>query len=289
MIIAENLKKYYGKYLGVEDVSFKIEKNEIYGLIGPNGAGKTTTIRIILGLLKKDSGFVKIGDHIIPHDQHQAKHKIGYLPGEVNFYRNMEVNEFLRFNRRFYKDINLEYEKELCDYLGVERKKKFKELSQGNKKKVGVVQAIVHRPDYLILDEPTNGLDPLLQNKLYDLLEKERERGAAILFSSHNLSEVERLCQRVGIIKNGELIKDINIDDLSEYSRKIVTIRGLSEPEQLDNFEVKDKNGQTLVYTVKKSQIKEFMKKLSEVDFEDVQIRNPTLEESFMEFYQEDI
>ncbi|MEA2066955.1 MAG: ABC transporter ATP-binding protein [Thermotogota bacterium] len=288
MIIAENLKKYYGKYRGVENVSFKIEKNEIYGLIGPNGAGKTTTIRIILGLLKKDRGFVKVGDHIIPHYLHHAKHKIGYLPGEVNFYGNMEVKEFLRFNRRFYKDINREYENELCDYLNIERNKRFKELSQGNRKIVGILQAVVHKPDYLILDEPTNGLDPLLQNKLYDLLEKERERGAAILFSSHNLSEVERLCQRVGIIKNGELIKDLNIDDFSEYSRKLVTIRGLSKPEHLDNFEVKNKNGQTHVYTVKKSQIKEFMKKLSEVAFEDVQIRNPTLEESFMEFYQEE-
>ncbi|MFO7882649.1 MAG: ABC transporter ATP-binding protein [Kosmotogaceae bacterium] len=288
MIITENLKKYYGKFRGVEDVSFKIEKNEIYGLIGPNGAGKTTTIRIILGLLKKDKGLVKIGDHLIPHDIHQAKHKIGYLPGEVNFYGNMGINEFLRFNRRFYKDINQEYENELCDYLNIERNKKFNELSQGNRKKVGILQAVVHKPDYLILDEPTNGLDPLLQNKLYDLLEKERERGAAILFSSHNLSEVERLCQRVGIIKDGKLIKDMNIDDLSKYARKIVTIRGLSKPEFLNDFELKSQNNQTHVFTIKKSQLKEFVKLLSKVDFEDVQIRNPSLEESFMEFYQEE-
>ena len=288
MIIAENLKKYYGKYRGVEDVSFKIEKNEIYGLIGPNGAGKTTTIRIILGLLSKDKGFVKVGDYIIPHDLYQAKHRIGYLPGEVNFYGNMEVNEFLRFNRRFYKDINLEYENELCDYLNIEKNKKIKELSQGNRKKVGIVQAVVHKPDYLILDEPTNGLDPLLQNKLYDLLEKERKRGAAILFSSHNLSEVERLCQRVGIIKDGKLIKDVNIVDLSKYARKVITVSGLSNPEVFKDFELKSKNSHTHVFTIKKSQIKEFIKLLSDVDFEDVQIRNPSLEESFMEFYQEE-
>lgn len=289
MLIAEHLKKYYGKYRGVEDISFTIKPGEIYGLIGPNGAGKTTTIRIILGLLCKDAGIVKIGEHDIPKELNNVKNNIGYLPGEVNFYPDMRIKEFLKFNRNFYPQIENSYENELVEFLNIDTEKKFKELSQGNKKKVGILQALVHKPKYLIMDEPTNGLDPLLQSKLYELLEKEREKGTIILFSSHVLTEVERLCQRVGVIKDGKLIKELAMEDIHKYTRKLVTVYGLKNPEKLSEYELVNHNRREFTFSINQTELKSFLNDLVNLEFDDLQIRNPTLEESFMEFYAEGV
>ncbi|WP_053001203.1 ABC transporter ATP-binding protein [Kosmotoga pacifica] len=289
MLVAEHLKKYYGKYRGIVDVSFAIKPGEIYGLIGPNGAGKTTTIRIILGLLQKDSGEVKIGNHRIPDDLNVVKPLIGYLPGEVNFYPDMRVKEFLKFNRNFYPEIDKSYEEELIEFLGIDTEKKFKELSQGNKKKVGILQSLVHKPSYIIMDEPTNGLDPLLQSKLYELLERERERGTVILFSSHVLSEVERLCQRVGVIKEGKLIKELSMEDIRKYTKKLVTVSGLSDLRTLSKYELLEQKGSNFVFSVNRTELKDFLNSLIKLEFDDLQIRNPSLEESFMEFYNQEV
>ncbi|OAA29150.1 ABC transporter [Kosmotoga arenicorallina S304] len=289
MLVAEHLKKYYGKHRGVEDVSFTIKPGEIYGLIGPNGAGKTTTIRIILGLLYKDSGTVKIGEHDIPKELNHVKNKIGYLPGEVNFYPEMRIKEFLKFNRNFYPQIESDYEKELVEFLNIDVEKKFKELSQGNKKKVGILQALVHKPKFLIMDEPTNGLDPLLQSKLYELLEKEREKGTIILFSSHVLTEVERLCQRVGVIKEGNLIKELAMKDIRKYTRKLVTLYGLKKPEKLSGYELVNHNGREFTFSINRTELRSFLNELVNLEFDDLLIRNPSLEESFMEFYAEGV
>ncbi|RKX48620.1 MAG: ABC transporter ATP-binding protein [Thermotogae bacterium] len=289
MLVAKHLKKYYGKYRGVEDVSFSIKPGEIYGLIGPNGAGKTTTIRIILGLLYKDSGNITIGGHEIPKDLKRITNKIGYLPGEVNFYPDMKIREFLRFNRNFYPQIELDYEKDLVEFLNINPEKKFKELSQGNKKKVGILQALVHKPEYLIMDEPTNGLDPLLQSKLYELLQEERKRGTVILFSSHVLTEVERLCQRVGVIKEGKLVKELAMEDIHKYTKKLVTVYGLKEPDRLYEYELVNNNGREFTFSINRDELKGFLKVLTNLEFSDLQIRNPSLEEAFMEFYTQEV
>jgi len=285
MLEVKHMKKYYGKNRGIERVGFKINKGEIYGLIGPNGSGKTTTIRIILGLLSLDAGEMYIDGKALPKHLNDMKHRIGYLPGEINLYPGMRISKFLKYNRSFYRNYSIEYEKELCEYLDVDMKKRFKELSMGNRKKVGIIQALVHRPDLLILDEPTNGLDPLLQKNLYTLVEKERERGCAILFSSHNLTEVERLSDRVGIIKDGVLIKEMPINQLSDYTQKVITVYGLKDEKRFENFEhIKSTNG-AKAFQIKKKEIKGFLTALNQTDFSDVQIRNPTLEETFMAFY----
>ena len=289
MLVAKHLKKYYGKYRGVEDVSFSIKPGEIYGLIGPNGAGKTTTIRIILGLLYKDSGNITIAGHEIPKDLKRITNKIGYLPGEVNFYPDMKIREFLRFNRNFYPQIELDYEKDLVEFLNINPEKKFKELSQGNKKKVGILQALVHKPEYLIMDEPTNGLDPLLQSKLYELLQEERKRGTVILFSSHVLTEVERLCQRVGVIKEGKLVKELAMEDVHKYTKKLVTVYGLKKPDRLYEYELVNNNGREFTFSINRDELKGFLKALTNLEFSDLQIRNPSLEEAFMEFYTQEV
>ncbi len=285
MLIVEGLKKYYGKNRGVIDVSFKIDRGEIYGLIGPNGAGKTTTIRTILGLIKKDSGTISIDGEKIPEKLYKIKKRIGYLPGEVNLYPDMKVNEFLKYNRGFY-NYDKDYERELCDFFELDTKRKFKELSQGNKKKVGIVQALVHKPECLILDEPTNGLDPLLQKRLYKHLEKERDNGRIILFSSHNLNEVEMLCNRVGIIKEGVTVKQMTISEIGKYAIKTVTISKLNITEELKKFKNKAENGNKTVFNIPRKELKEFLSILSKTDFSDIQIRNPSLEETFMGFYK---
>lgn len=285
MLEVNGLKKYYGKNRGIERVGFNIDKGEIYGLIGPNGAGKTTTIRIILGLLSSDEGDIFTDGKSLPKHLNAMKHRIGYLPGEINLYPGMRVSRFLDYNRSFYKNYSRNYENELCEYLDLDKNKRFKELSLGNRKKVGIVQALAHKPDLLILDEPTNGLDPLLQKRLYTLIEGEKKRGCAILFSSHNLMEVERLSDRVGIIKDGLLIQEMSINQLSEYTQKVITVSGLKDKEKLKDFERQQTSNGTTIFQIKKTRLKEFLSVLNKLDYSDVQIRNPTLEEMFMAFY----
>ncbi|MBZ4649955.1 MULTISPECIES: ABC transporter ATP-binding protein [Thermosipho] len=175
MIKVKNLKKYYGKNVGIEDVSFEVKEGEIVGLIGPNGAGKTTTIRILTGFLTPDNGEAYIDNKKMPFEIDKVKKNIGYIPGEVNFYGDMKIKDFLKFNRAFYQNIDQDYEKYIIKTLGIDLNKKFKELSLGNKKKIAILQALVHKPKYLILDEPTSGLDPLVQQKFYALLEEHKK------------------------------------------------------------------------------------------------------------------
>lgn len=288
MIKVNKLKKYYNKNRGIEDVSFEISKGEIYGLIGPNGAGKTTAIRILNGLLKEDSGSASISGYSIPKNLDKIKNKVGYLPGEVNYYSDMKVKDFLQFNRKFYKDPDIKYEEELIDKLQIDLNKKIKELSLGNKKKVAIVQSLIHRPEYLILDEPTNGLDPLLQQILYEIILEEKEKGTAILFSSHILSEVEKICDRVGIIKDGDLIKEYSINELKNISIKNITIYGLENPEILTKKYKITRNykGNNYDLSLKSTELKEFFDFLSKLEFLDIEIQNPKLEETFIEFYK---
>lgn len=285
VIVVKNLRKYYGKHRGVEDLSFEIHPGEIYGLIGPNGAGKTTAIRSVLGLLRRDAGDVLIADKEIPSQLEEVKPALGYLPGEVNYYGDMRVRDLLSFNRRFYTNVDSIYEAELIEYLDIDIQKKFKELSQGNRKKVGILQSVVHKPDYLIMDEPTNGLDPLLQEKLYQLLSKEKARGVAILFASHVLSEVERLCQRVGVIKRGQLIREFTIDSLREFASKRIAIIGLKSIEALKDYELVEKGKDRIVLSVRPSDLQDFLKKLCGMQFDDIEIKSPSLTEAFMKYY----
>jgi len=284
MIKIENLKKYYGKSKGVENISFEVKPGQIYGLIGPNGAGKTTTIRIILGFLNKDSGNILIGNQKIPDDINELKSKIGYLPGEVNYYNDMRVKDFLDYNKRFYKNYDKNYEKEITENLGIDLNKKFRELSMGNKKKIGILQAIIHKPEFLILDEPTNGLDPILQQKLYEIIMKEKERGTTVIFSSHILSEVEKICDLVGIIKDGILIKEFTKEQIGSYSKKIISVKNLKNYKN-NSWKISECKDENYIFSIKNSEIKNFLNDINNYEFEDIEIRKPSLEETFMEYY----
>ncbi len=214
VIELKNLKKYYGSSRGIEDVSFKINKGEIYGFIGPNGAGKSTTLRTIMGLINKTSGYIYINGKELASDDISTKMIIGYLPSEMNLYEDMTVKELFDYHESFYDKNLSKRRKELSKLLQIEEHKLIEDLSLGNLKKVGIVLALMHEPEILILDEPTSGLDPIMQNVFHDILLKEKEKGTTILYSSHILSEVSNICDRVGLIKEGKIIKEDSMENI---------------------------------------------------------------------------
>lgn len=285
MIVVQNLKKYYGKNVGIEDVSLEVKEGEILGLIGPNGAGKTTTIRILMGFLSPDAGKALISGKSMPKEIDFVKKNLGYIPGEVNFYGDMKIKEFLKFNRAFYKKIDLKYERYIVETLGIDLNKKFKELSLGNKKKVAILQALVHKPKYLILDEPTSGLDPIIQQKFYKLLDKHKKNRAVILFSSHILSEVEKLCDKFAMIKDGKIIMSGEISKLRDISIKQVHIYGLNFCNSLEKYPYK-KEDMDYIFEIKQSQMKEFLKEILNCEFKDIEIKNQALEDIFLKMYR---
>jgi ABC-2 type transport system ATP-binding protein len=216
IIEVNNLTKYYGKSRGIVDVSFNVEEGEIFGFIGPNGAGKSTTIRLLLSLIYPTSGSAKIfGKDCIEYGP-MLRQDIGYLPSEVFYYEGMKVLDLLKYSASFYKKDCSERMYELAEIMELDLKRRIDDLSYGNKKKVGIVQGLLHEPRLLLLDEPTSGLDPLMQRKFFDLVREENEKGATVFFSSHILGEVQRLCSRVAIIKEGSLIETQDIKTLQK-------------------------------------------------------------------------
>jgi len=197
VIEIKNLTKNYGKARGITDVSFNVEEGEVFGFIGPNGAGKSTTIRTLLSLIYPTSGSATIFGKDCIEFGPEIKKEIGYLPSEVFYYDNMKVIDLLKYSASFYKKDCSKRITELAEAMDLDLNKKIDDLSFGNKKKVGIVQGLLHEPKLIILDEPTSGLDPLMQQKFFDLLEEENKKGATILLSSHILSEVQRLCNRL--------------------------------------------------------------------------------------------
>ena len=220
VIELKHLKKYYGFYKGIEDVSFKINKGEIYGFIGPNGSGKSTTIRTIMGLINKTSGEIFINGK-----KDIDKSIIGYLPSEINLYDDMTIKQIFDFHELYFDKNLKKRRKELVNLLKIDESKKIEDLSLGNLKKVGIILSLMHEPSILILDEPTSGLDPIMQNVFYDILLKEKEKGTTILYSSHVLSEVSNICDKVIFIKDGKIIKEDSIENIKKENYTYLKIK----------------------------------------------------------------
>ena len=192
IIEIKNLTKYYGKTLGIKNLSLSLEEGEVFGFIGPNGAGKSTTIRSIMNLINKTEGEVYINGEEFTKDKTHLKKIIGYLPSEIHLYEDLTVKEMLDYHESFYKENIHKRRKELVKRLQLDESKKIEDLSLGNTKKVGIVLAFMHNPKILILDEPTSGLDPIMQQIFYELLKEEQEKGTTILYSTHILSEISK-------------------------------------------------------------------------------------------------
>ena len=284
----KNLTKNYGTARGIENVSFNVEEGEIFGFIGPNGSGKSTTIRTLLALIYPTSGSATIfGKDCIKFAPEIAK-EVGYLPSEVFYYDNMRVIDLLNYSASFYKKDCTKRIKELSEIMELDLKKKIDDLSFGNKKKVGIIQGLLHEPKLIILDEPTSGLDPLMQRKFFALLQEENEKGATILFSSHILSEVQKMCNRVAIIKEGKLITVEKISTLEEntYKKfklemKLVLDKNYFKMNGVSNLEAKD----NVISFLFKGNLNLIMKRISELEITNIWIEEPDLEEIFIHYY----
>jgi ABC-2 type transport system ATP-binding protein len=288
IIEVNNLTKYYGKSRGIVDVSFNVEEGEIFGFIGPNGAGKSTTIRLLLSLIYPTSGSAKIfGKDCIEYGP-MLRQDIGYLPSEVFYYEGMKVLDLLKYSASFYKKDCSERMYELAEIMELDLKRRIDDLSYGNKKKVGIVQGLLHEPRLLLLDEPTSGLDPLMQRKFFDLVREENEKGATVFFSSHILGEVQRLCSRVAIIKEGSLIETQDIKTLQKDTYKKIRIEapGLDEKRFLIDGVMNLEKFDGAARFFFKGDINTIMKLISEQVVSDVTIEEPTLEEIFMHYYE---
>ena len=235
VIELNNLTKSYGSARGIEDVTLHIEEGEIFGFIGPNGAGKSTTIRTMLAFIYPNRGSARIFGKDCLKQSAEIKQHIGYLPAEGHFYDDMKVKDFLFYSAKFYRKDCSRRIYELSDRFSLDLNKKVNALSSGNRKKVGIVQALLHEPKLLILDEPTGGLDPLMQNVFFEVMQEENKKGTTILFSSHILSEVQRLCHRVAVIKDGRVTRIEEIEKLrANYYKKVrIAFRALQNGFQL--------------------------------------------------------
>ena len=283
----QNLTKYYGKIRGVENLTLKLEEGEIFGFIGPNGAGKSTTIRSIMNLINKSSGKVFIENKEFNKDCIDIKEKIGYLPSEIYFYDDLTVKQMLDYHESFYKKDIHNRRIELVNKLQLDEKKKIEDLSLGNLKKLGIILAFMHEPKILILDEPTSGLDPIMQNVFYDLLKEEKAKGHTIFYSTHVLSEVSKICDRVGIIKEGQLIKIEKIEDLFSNSLTVVTVTSnqVSDIEKELNIDIISKDENTIQFGNSLSH-DELIKKLSKYKIDRILIEEATLEDMFLHYYK---
>ena len=282
----EKLTKYYGKSRGIVDLDLRVDEGDFFGFIGPNGAGKSTTIRTLLGLIKSSGGSGKIFGKDITLQKKEVLADVGYLPSEAVFYTGMRVKDIIKLSADLRKKDCAKTSKELCERLRLDVNKKVEELSFGNRKKVAIVCALQHNPRLCILDEPTGGLDPLMQKEFFSILEERNKQGATIFLSSHILSEVQHNCTKAAIIREGQIIACNTVDELSRTNAKRIHIEGnidLSHLSKTKDMHSDDK-GISFLYG---GDINELIKILSRNKIRNLSISDPDLEEIFMHYYIE--
>jgi ABC-2 type transport system ATP-binding protein len=291
VIEISDLSKYYGKARGIEHVNLEIGEGEIFGFIGPNGAGKSTTIRILMNLIFPTGGAATIMGMDVIRETKKIKKLTGYIPSDAGLYSSMDVLEFFRYCHRFYQVKNGDQRiNELAQMFDVDLTRKVSDLSMGNRKKVSIVQSLLHNPKLLILDEPTTGLDPLMQSIFFELLRSENRKGLTIFFSSHILSEVQMLCKRVAIIKGGKIVQVEDIETLRKKQLKKVSVEFGSSVEK-ENFSIPGIetpiDGQSNMLSFMYSgDINVLINHLSENTIINLMIEEPSLDEIFMHYYK---
>lgn len=283
----KNLTKYYGKILGVEDLFLDLYEGEIFGFIGPNGAGKSTTIRSIMNLINKNSGTILLDGKEFSKDDTALKELVGYLPSEIHLYDDLTVKEMLDYHESFYKKNIHQRRKELVKRLQLDENKKIEDLSLGNSKKLGIVLAFMHEPKLLILDEPTSGLDPIMQQIFYELLKEEKEKGTTIFYSTHILSEISKICTRVGIIKEGKLLKVETIESMQSKNLTFVTIESLEIENIISDLklDVSEKYDNVIKFK-NELPFDLLIKSLAKYKIDKILIEEATLEEIFLHYYK---
>ena len=290
-IETEKLTKSYGrKARGIEEVNLAVEEGEVFGFLGPNGAGKTTTVRTLLGFLRPTGGRGEVFGLDIRKDSVEVRARVGNLPGEFALEDKMTGEGLLRFFARLRGVKDLGYARELAERLGAELHRPMRRLSRGNKQKIGLVQAMFHRPPLLILDEPTGGLDPLVQEEFLDIIEEVKAEGRTVFFSSHNLAEVERVCDRVGIIRGGRLVAVETTETLVDKSFRhvVLTFAEDVDPKPFEALSgVKDlkAGGNRLAFTLYED-LDEMVKLAAGHELVNMEYERPSLEEVFLTYYE---
>ena len=290
IISINNLTKDYGNGKGIFDVSINIKKGEVYGYLGPNGAGKSTTMRHLMGFIKAEKGSVTIDNLDCWKEQKKIQANLGYLPGEIAFPDDMKGLEYLHLIAKMRKMKDFSYAEKLLNLFEINPNSQIKRMSKGMKQKIAIVAAFMHNPDIILLDEPTSGLDPLMQNIFIELIKEEKSKGKTIILSSHIFEEVQKVCDRVGIIKNGKLIKEISIDELKYSQFKTYEIE-FKTPEDLDKMKIKYPNAtykieeNQMVISINDEEINKLISDLSLCKVRFLKEQKHTLEEYFMKFY----
>ena len=281
------LTKYYGKARGILELDLTVEQGACFGFIGPNGAGKSTTIRTLLGLIAPTSGTAQVLGKDIVTERREILRSVGYLPSEATFYPGMRVSEVLKLSADLRGQDCAAEAKALCDRLQLDTAGKVDELSFGNRKKVAIVCALQSCPPLLILDEPTGGLDPLMQRAFFEIIRERSRAGATVFLSSHVLSEVQRNCTRAAVIREGRIIACGSIEELAKSSAKRVTVHGAADLGGLDG--VKDcKTLDGAVSFLYNGDINRLLERLSVSAIDDLSITEPDLEEIFLHFYEKE-
>jgi ABC-2 type transport system ATP-binding protein len=286
-----DLTKFYDKARGIEHVNLEIGEGEIFGFIGPNGAGKSTTIRILMNMIFPTGGSARIMGMDVIRETKKIKTRVGYIPSDASAYSSMDVHEFLSYCSRFYQVQNGEQRiEDLSQLFELDLKRKIAELSMGNRKKVSIVQSLLHSPKLLILDEPTTGLDPLMQSIFFELLRSENKKGMTIFFSSHILAEVQMLCKRVAIIKEGKIIQVEDIETLRKKQLKKVYIE-FGDKVNKENFSIAgiesvlSGSGNILSFMYS-GDINALVSMLTGNKIINLMIEEPSLDEIFMHYYR---
>ena len=286
-IKTEKLTKYYGKARGIIDLDLAVEEGECFGFIGPNGAGKSTTIRTLLGLIAPTSGSGQIFGMDIVHQNREILRRVGYLPSEAVFYPGMRVRELLKLSADLRgMDCSAEAAR-LCERLELDPNRKAEELSFGNRKKAAIVCALQSDPALLILDEPTGGLDPLMQREFFEILKERSRRGVTIFLSSHVLSEIQRNCSRAAVIREGRIIACGSVEELARTNAKRVSVTGLVDLKGLAG--VRDlQTGERSASFLYNGDLNDLLLKLYVGQVQDLSISDPDLEEIFRHYYEKE-
>ena len=286
------LTKDYGGHKGIFDLSLSIKKGEVYGFIGPNGAGKSTTMRHMMGFSRADNGNVTIKNLDSWKDKEKIKEFTGYLAGEIALPNDMTGLQYLKLISKMRKMQSFDYAEELLKYFKINPNAGIKKMSKGMKQKIAIVATFMHDPDIILLDEPTSGLDPLMQERFIDLVEKEKQNGKTIFLSSHIFDEVSKVCDRVGIVKEGNLIKELDMDSLRNNEEKTYIVKFKDDEDLSKMAKLYDDsivNEKELLVKVSDSDINEFISDLSNCDLVYLKEKEESLEEYFMKFYEGDV
>ncbi len=278
------LTRSYGRARGITNIDLTVKQGDFFGFIGPNGAGKSTTIRTLLGLIRPISGQGQIFGLDITGDRERILARVGYLPAETAFWPGMRVRDVLRLSAELRKKDCGRTAAELCQRLGLDTARRVEELSLGSRKKAAIVCALQHEPDLLILDEPTSGLDPLMQREFFDILRERNRLGATVFLSSHILSEVQRSCARAAIIREGSIIAQGSVSELTSTGARRVSLRGRAPLDRLGG--VRDlrltPEGADFLYSGETAPL---LQALAAGDIRDLTISEPDLEEVFLHYY----